>query len=74
MSFFKKKDDATASYGGLDDSSSGKSKGFTVGRVINASIAIDFVCILVAGLVVVGLFANLHLQVKNEGVLFVLVQ
>ena len=64
MSFFRKKDDTTASYGGVDDSSSKKSKGFTVGRVINASIAIDFFCILVAGLVVIGLFANLHRQVQ----------
>ena len=65
MSMFRKKEDSsTANYGGVDDSSSRKKSGITAGRVINSSIAIDFGCILVAGLIVVGLLAHLHNQVQ----------
>lgn len=66
MSMFRKKqqDSSTASYGGVDDPSLRKKSGITAGRVINSSIAIDFGCILVAGLIVIGLLAHLHEQVQ----------
>ena len=66
MSMFRKKqqDSSTASYGGVDDPSLNRKSGITAGRVINSSIAIDFGCILVAGLIVIGLLAHLHEQVQ----------
>lgn len=65
MSMFRKKQDSsTASYGGVDDPSLNRKSGITAGRVINSSIAIDFGCILVAGLIVIGLLAHLHEQVQ----------
>jgi len=65
MSMFRKKEDSsTASYGGVDDPSLRRKSGITAGRVINSSIAIDFGCILVAGLIVIGLLAHLHVQVQ----------
>ena len=37
----------------------------TVGRLINTSIAVNFVCVMIAALVVVGTMAHLHSDVST---------